>query len=380
MKKLKLFMILSLILTVFSISALYVSAATSTGRWTVSKARYSFLTSSQEKIFSKAVDDLDGVNYEPVALLAKQVVAGTNYVFLCQGTTMTAEPAKAWYILTATKSPENDMTLQSVKKIKVSSIKTVKKARKGTLDGGLQIVSIKNKTKALSNSARNVFWKGTKHYSKYDLRPITLLGTQVVAGKKYRFLCYGKGTKSDVKDVFVVDIYKNTKGKCSVSSCKPVKLEVYVESVAPGSDADEVPGTSQLETLANERLTLCGGTLRDAYNWAVAIPYSYSYAVNNVQGYAIQGFQNSCGDAFVKAAVFCMMARQLGYEARMIHGYVPGAGGGMIEHAWVEIDNDGNTLICDPDFEYETKRNGYMISYGQSGTWMYTDYAPVNDY
>ena len=207
-----------------------VSAATASGGWTVAKARYSFLTSGQETIFNKAVSKQAGVSYEPVALLAKQVVAGTNYVFLCQGTTVTAKPARAWYILTASKSLKNKVTLRSVKMIRLSSIKTNRNPRKGTSDGGLQIVSVKNKPEALSASARTVFRKGTKNYVGYDLRPIALLGTQVVKGKNYRFLCYGAGlgTNSSSKDIFVVDIYKDLNGKCVVSSCKPVKLEKYV--------------------------------------------------------------------------------------------------------------------------------------------------------
>ena len=78
-----------LLLLVIVTTAVPAFAATS-GGWTVSKASYSFLTSGQKKIFNKAVKGLTGVTYKPVALLAKQVVAGTNYVFLCQGTTVTA--------------------------------------------------------------------------------------------------------------------------------------------------------------------------------------------------------------------------------------------------------------------------------------------------
>ena len=62
------------------------------GAWKTSKSRYSFLTSSQTKTFNKAVKGLTGVSYEPVAVVAKQTVAGTNYVYLCKGTTVTKKP------------------------------------------------------------------------------------------------------------------------------------------------------------------------------------------------------------------------------------------------------------------------------------------------
>ena len=210
------------IMLAFSTSALAATA----GGWSVSKANYSFLNTSQKKIFNKAAKKLTGVSYKPVALLAKQTVAGTNYVFLCQGTTVTAKPSKAWYILTAFESLKKKVSLKSIEKLKVSSIKTNKNPRSATLDGGLQIVNIKNKSAALSKNPRKAFKKGIEKYVGYELRPIALLGTQVVAGKNYRFLCFGTGYAG--RDLFVIDIYQNTKGKCSLKSCKPLNLEKYV--------------------------------------------------------------------------------------------------------------------------------------------------------
>ena len=200
--------------------------AATAGGWSVSTARYSFLTSGQEKIFNKAVKGLTGVTYKPVALLAKQVVAGTNYVFLCQGTTVTAKPVKAWYILKANKDLKKKVSLLSVKKIKLSSVKVSKNPRQGAIDGGLTITAFKNKPEALSKSVLKIFSEGIKEYVGFQLRPITLLGTQVVAGKNYRFLCYGTGYAG--KDLFVVDIFKDLEGKCSISSCNPLNLEKYV--------------------------------------------------------------------------------------------------------------------------------------------------------
>ena len=215
-----------LFVTIMSTVGAPAFAATAGGGWSVSKASYSFLSKSQKTIFNKATKKLTGVSYKPVALLAKQTVAGTNYVFLCQGTTATAKPTKAWYILTASKSLKNKVSLRSVKKMKITSIKTGENPRSATLDGGLQIVNIKNKPAALSKSVGKVFRKGIEKYAGYELRPIALLGTQVVAGKNYRFLCYGTGHAGS--DLFVVEIYQNTKGKCSLTSCRPLNLEKYV--------------------------------------------------------------------------------------------------------------------------------------------------------
>ncbi len=211
-------------------AAVTVSAAAS-GSWSVSKSSYSFLTSGQKKIFNKALNGLAGVTYKPVALLAKQTLANTNYAFLAQGTTVTQKPVTNWYLLTVCKKSKNKAVLLSVKKIKVSSVKTNKNPRAAVLDGGWEIVAVKNKTAALPKKARSAYQKALKTFTGYSLRPIALLGTQVVAGTNYRILCYGKERSNS--DLFVVTIYQDLSGKCSLSSCKPLKLESYIKVSNP---------------------------------------------------------------------------------------------------------------------------------------------------
>ncbi|MBP5582199.1 MAG: hypothetical protein J6X85_10540 [Ruminococcus sp.] len=127
--------------------------------------------------------------------------------------------------------------------------------------------------------------------------------------------------------------------------------------------------------LAKQKLDQVGWDLKSAFNAAV-IPY---YGPNDfpkdskttMQWYADYGFKNGKGNCYVMAAMFCEMAKLLGYDAHQISGRVPLKAGGYGPHSWVEITFDGTTYVCDPDFAEETKRNGYMITYGQSGTWMY---------
>ena len=207
-------------------STLAVCAATD-GAWSTSKARYSFLTSSQKKIFNKAVKGITGVEYKPVALLAKQIVAGTNYIYLCKGTTVTQKSVKSWYVMSVNRDLKNKVSIRSIKKLKVSKIKTNKNPRTETLSGGLEIAAVKNKSKALSPAVRKVFKKATKNYTGFELRPIALLGTQVVNGKNYMVLCYAKNHAT--KDLFVVEIYRNSSGKCKLTSCKSLDLESYVD-------------------------------------------------------------------------------------------------------------------------------------------------------
>ena len=123
--------------------------------------------------------------------------------------------------------------------------------------------------------------------------------------------------------------------------------------------------------------------LRSAFNWSSsAVAYqSLSGApagTSHVAWYGNYGFKNQRGNCYVMAATFCHMARLMGYEAYLVEGSVPMASGGMGPHGWCEIVMNGTTYVCDPDFTYETGRNGYFITYGTSGTWRYSNYRRVN--
>ena len=217
MKKCKLFMILLLILLI----AFPVSASASVGGWKVIKARYSFLTPDQEIIFNRATEKQVGVEFKPVALLAEQVVAGMNYVYLCQVTSVVPAPKKVWLVLTAYKSLQKLTRSPTTCSRRLRSIATSKEPRRGTSDDGFRIIPVMYEPAALSDSAREVFIKGTEDYAGYNLRPIALLGTLAVGGKDYRFLCYGTGTGTNAatRDIFAVDIYKDLNGNCRVISC-----------------------------------------------------------------------------------------------------------------------------------------------------------------
>lgn len=127
-------------------------------------------------------------------------------------------------------------------------------------------------------------------------------------------------------------------------------------------------------------LNQVGWDLWSAYSWSASLPYvNYSNDPSpGSKNFAIHGFQTKTGDCYVMAATFYYMAKALGYDAHQMAGYVPLRGGGQGVHSWVEIDMDGSTYVFDPDFTHETKRNGYQITYGMSGTWRYSNYYRMN--
>lgn len=65
------------------------------GGWT--RAASPVITEEVKKVCDKAFEGWEGVNYEPIALLKTQVVAGMNYCVLCEATVVVpdAEPTYA---------------------------------------------------------------------------------------------------------------------------------------------------------------------------------------------------------------------------------------------------------------------------------------------
>ena len=79
----KKFFVIALAL-VLSLGILCAHAEPLMGGWNVAESIE--VTDELKAVFDKAFEGLLGVNYEPLAYLGYQVVAGTNHCFLCSAT------------------------------------------------------------------------------------------------------------------------------------------------------------------------------------------------------------------------------------------------------------------------------------------------------
>ena len=75
------------------------------------------LTDELKAIFNKALDGLTGATYEPVELIATQVVAGTNYKFLANGTKTTNPVTKGTYYVTVYEDLNGNVSLLDIETI-----------------------------------------------------------------------------------------------------------------------------------------------------------------------------------------------------------------------------------------------------------------------
>lgn len=155
-----------------------------------------------------------------------------------------------------------------------------------------------------------------------------------------------------------------------------------VKASAPGSTTNALLSNSEASIKARQTLDRIGWDLKSAYDYSAGLTYYRNVAVppegKHLETYATYGFTNGKGNCYVMAATFCQMAREMGYEAYLVEGYVPSRRGGVTVHGWCEIKVDGRWYVCDPNFTNELGRNGYMVWYGTGGTWVYSNYKRVN--
>jgi len=146
---------------------------------------------------------------------------------------------------------------------------------------------------------------------------------------------------------------------------------ITIAAVNSGSAVSSVQ--NQVSNAAISVLNQVGWDIKSAYDWVVNTTFNASVTGTTTSAAALATLNSGSGDCTSRAAAFVAMARELGYQAKVVIGKVPYTNGNLAEHSWAEVKIDGKTLVCDPDFEWETKKNGYMFNYGASGTYVYQD-------
>lgn len=159
-----------------------------------------------------------------------------------------------------------------------------------------------------------------------------------------------------------VDLY--TYNGSNAQQWKVVSTAAY--SVSGDSELDQV--------IANcwDQIGEGDNNLRRAYNWVVRFPYlnGSKYPSGNWSvPFAKEMYYNGGGNCYRYAALFCWLAKSLGYDANVISGWVVGYTNPVAPHGWVEIHMNGTTYTCDPDMQHEMSSvNWYMCTYATSPT------------
>lgn len=205
----------------------FAAKAVGAGAWSLNKKVYNNLSKTEKQVFRKATKKLTGVSYKPTAVIATQVVAGTNYAYLCLRKTVTSKPKYDWCVVKIYQNLKGKAKIISVRKINIKSVKTRSESIKGqsggwtSPDGVITGTTVPADAKKAFDAAGGICEGGT-------MSTIALLATQTVAGKNYKYLC--RGTAADgTTDTYVVVVYQDPSGKASITSCAVFDLLAYIK-------------------------------------------------------------------------------------------------------------------------------------------------------
>ena len=201
---------------------------TETGAWTINHQKnQAKLPEEVEKAFNKATEKHTGSTLEPVAYMGSQVVAGMNYMILCQAETTTQEPEASYQIAIIYADLEGNAELTSLEDFDIVKYTEGEGTKsKGGLAGGWYAAS-EPAGLEIPENVKNAYGKATEavcwEWAEVDL--LAYLGSQVVSGTNYAILCHGKLTEDEsVDQIFVAKIYEDPEGNAEVSNIYTIDL------------------------------------------------------------------------------------------------------------------------------------------------------------
>lgn len=160
-----------------------------------------------QSAFSKATEGLDGVNYEPIAYLGSQVVAGLNYAVICKGTTVTEKPETKIYIMIIYSGLEGEAEIVNIEEFDFTKLSD--KGDDAGLAGGWEVTK---EEVSLDELSAKEFNAKAGEYGKCTLEALALLGIKTEGGT-VDYAYAARGVKDgDLNKLFVVIIGTNSDG------------------------------------------------------------------------------------------------------------------------------------------------------------------------
>lgn len=125
MKKLLCLALAGLLVLSLGVSALAEDPEPVVGGWTAMEGDPTQIPEEVLTAFTKATEDLEGCTYTPVALLAAQVVAGTNYCLLCQTQIVTPDAPIGYALVYFYEALDGSASLLKVQEIDFCAFETL---------------------------------------------------------------------------------------------------------------------------------------------------------------------------------------------------------------------------------------------------------------
>ena len=201
------------------------------GGWKLFDNKTNVLPEDVQASFDKASETFTGSELKPVAYVASQVVAGTNYMILCEAATTTEQPKTSYQMVIVYADLEGKAEITQMKEFDLTAYvegdSTEISAEK--LAGGWEPAEDRSSV-VIPQEAKDVFDKAAGNLDGNELEPMALLGTQVVAGTNYAFLCFSTlQTEETINGIQVVTVYEDLDGNAEITNICTVDPADYNE-------------------------------------------------------------------------------------------------------------------------------------------------------
>ncbi len=194
------------------------------GGWELYDNEANVLPDTVQEAFDKAVEKFTGSELKPVAYVASQVVAGTNYMILCEAATTTENPSVSYQMVVVYADLEGNAEITQVNEFDLTAYTEGNSSEISTeqLAGGWQIAEDRSSA-VIPQEAKDAFDKAAANLDGNELEPMVLLGTQLVSGMNYAFLCYSTlQTEETINGAQVVIVYEDLEGNAEITNISTV--------------------------------------------------------------------------------------------------------------------------------------------------------------
>ena len=201
------------------------------GGWDLFDNEANALPEDVQTAFDKAAETFTGSELKPVAYVASQVVAGTNYMILCEAAPTTERPKTSYQMVIVYADLEGNAEITQIKEFDLTAYTDGNNTEISAeqLAGGWQVAEDRSSV-VIPQDAKDVFDKAVENLDGNELEPMALLGTQVVAGTNYAFLCFSTlQTEETINGIQVVTVYEDLDGNAEITNICTVDPADYNE-------------------------------------------------------------------------------------------------------------------------------------------------------
>lgn len=208
------------------------------GGWEVNSGKLSIddeANKDAKKAFEKATDGLEGYDYEPIAVLGRQVVEGTNYSILCKGTVIVPDAEPVYEIITVYEDLDGNAEIIGDKEI--FSGNSDAQGGYAVNDGDVSFEKNKDVKAAFDKAIE--YAAGINSLANPEYEPVAYLGKQTVSGFNYVALMRVIPVAQDAGPEFdLVTVYEDLDGNAEITDTKTVSIDAQDDASETETDTE----------------------------------------------------------------------------------------------------------------------------------------------